>query len=295
MSDLSGFDAAYPPSNAPRDQVVLGYLGGDTPHVWTPAEWKAQPARFRIGIWTRSNPIGAAQGTSEGKAALAAWRTLGAPGGTLIVLDYETAQNAAYLQAFDAQVVAGGCKVAVYGSTSTVYKNPKPSGGYFPADITDTPHLVPGTLITQWKFESGWDDDEIDASAETMLWDTQAAQGGTTMSIGWNDTIEGIGGRKGGNEVAYILTDIGRLRDCLFGDTTVAVPAGSPLAKLLAFLNSASTEVTELTAIEGVVEHLAQPAVDAVELAAALAGNAAFVNAIAAAVVERIGADLKTG
>jgi hypothetical protein len=294
VSDLTGFDSAYPPSNPPPDQVVFGYLGGDTPHVWTPAEWAAQKARYRVGIWTRSNPVGAAQGKSEGEAAVAAWRALGAPAGTLLVLDYETAINSAYLTAFDDAAVAGGCKVAVYGSTSTVYRNPKPSGGYFPADITNTPHLVPGTLITQYEFESGWDDDEVAAGATSMLWDTQPAQGGSTMSaIQWSDDINGIGGRKGGNRVDYILTDISRLRDALFGDTTVQVPAGSPLANLLAFLKGATGELAEVQQIVGSVEKLSAPTVDAAALATAIAGDAAFIDAIANAFVAKIGSDLK--
>lgn len=109
----------------------------------------------------------------------------------------------------------------------------------------------------------------------------------------WNDTINGIGGRKGGNQVDYILTDISRLRDALFGDTTVQVPAGSPLAKLLAFLNGASGEEAAVAALAKQVAALTQPTVDAAALATALAGDTAFVEAIAAAIVTKIGADLK--
>lgn len=190
MADLSGFDAAYPPSHAPADQVVMGYLGGDTPHAWTPGEWGAQPARYRIGVWTRSDPVGAAQGKTEGAVAVAAWRALGAPSGTLIVLDLETAVNAAYVTAFDAQVVADGFRVAIYGSKDTLFRNPKTSGGYFTADLTGSPHLYPGTTITQWRFESLWDDDEISGAVTGWLWDTQAAAAGTTTTT---TTAQGAG------------------------------------------------------------------------------------------------------
>lgn len=169
---LAGYDAAYPPGAAPvGDQVVMGYLGGNTPHVWAPADWASQRARFRIGIWTRSNPIDAEQGTAEGIAAAAAWKGLGATPGSLIVLDYETAINAGYVQAFDAAVRAGGFRLALYGSKSTLFQNPAPSGGYFPADLTGTPHLYPGAVLTQYRFESAWDDDVVSAAA--VLWDTQ--------------------------------------------------------------------------------------------------------------------------
>lgn len=171
---VGGYDAAWPAGSPPTgDLVVMGYLGGDTPHPWSPADWASQPARFRIGIWTRSNPVDAAQGTAEGRQAVAAWVALGATPGSLLVLDYETAVNGPYVTAFDAEVVAAGFKMALYGSTSTLFQNPRPSGGYFPADLTGTPHLYPGTLLTQWAFEQAWDDDTISAAA--VLWDTRPA------------------------------------------------------------------------------------------------------------------------
>src|SRR5579863_3052451 len=89
-----GYDAAYPPSSPPKasNEVVMGYLGGDTPHVWSLAEWNSQPARYRVGIWTRSNP-GGYNGTSEAQEAVAKWKSLGAPAGSMIALDLETAED----------------------------------------------------------------------------------------------------------------------------------------------------------------------------------------------------------
>ena len=177
---LGGYDAAWPVGSPPvDDRVVLGYLGGDTPHPWLVTDWASQPARYRVGIWTRSNPQQHAQelgvttfqlGQQEALTALVSWRNLGAPSGTLLALDYETAVCADYVRGFDAEVVAAGDKVALYGSKSTVFQNPKPSGGYWPADLTGASHLYPGTLITQYKFENDWDDDTVAANAP--LWDT---------------------------------------------------------------------------------------------------------------------------
>ena len=108
MSLDSGYDAAYPPSDPPAgDQVVMGYLGGNTPHVWTPADWNSQKARFRVGIWTRSNP-GGYNGTSEAQQALNVWRSLGAPPGTLLALDLETAQDAGFVDAFVGEIARQG-------------------------------------------------------------------------------------------------------------------------------------------------------------------------------------------
>jgi hypothetical protein len=279
MTDLSGYDAAYPPADPPADQVVFGYLGGDTPNVWTPAEWAAQKARYRVGIWTRSDPVGAAQGTTEGRAAVAAWRALGADGGTLLVLDLETAVNAAYVTAFDAEIVAGGCKVAAYGSTATLFKNPRPSGGFFPASITDTAHLYPGTLLTQYAFESGWDDDEVAGSLVGSLWDTQ---GGTEMALTQTDA-------------ELIATTLLNTPIARAGNTAAGAEKGNTsLFEVLAWSDAGLQGTHDLMqVVEGTVEKISAPVVDAAELASALAGNGAFVNALAAAVVAQIGADLK--
>jgi hypothetical protein len=286
MTDLSGFDAAYPPTNAPADQVAFGYLGGNTPHPWTRAEWAAQKARYRVGIWTRSNPTGAAQGTAEGNAAVAAWRGLGAPAGTLIALDLETAVNAAYVNAFDAATTAAGFKVAAYGSKSTLPRNPKPSGGYWIADVTNKPHLYPGATITQYEFESGWDDDEISGTLVGLLWDTQ---GGTEMALVASD-IQAVAAAT----VKLLLgTSLPRAGAGETGTTTPAALAEWADSGVQGTRGLIAAVGTQVTALQAAVAKLAQPAVDPDELAAALAGDAAFVAAIATAVVAQIGDDLK--
>lgn len=180
---IGGYDAAWPPQDPPPDdRVVMGYLGGDTPHPWSLADWLSQPARYRVGIWTRSDPQSHAQalgispaalGTQEGRLAASIWKALGATPGSLIVVDLEMAVCPQFVTAMDAEVVAAGFKLAEYGSKSTLFQNPKASGGYFPADLTGMPHLYPGTLLTQYKFENNWDDDTVAASV--VLWDTRPA------------------------------------------------------------------------------------------------------------------------
>lgn len=168
---ISAYDSAWPDNPAPAgDQVVMGYIGGDTPHVWSLADWNSQPARYRIPIWTRDNP-GGYSGTTEAQAALAKLDSLGAPRGITVVIDFELAQDADYVLKFDAVMVAAGNKTALYGSKSTLFNNPRPSAGYFPADLTGVPHLYPGTLLTQYQFESNWDDDVV--SSSLPLWDTR--------------------------------------------------------------------------------------------------------------------------
>lgn len=310
MSNLAGYDAAYPPGTPPAgDTVVLGYLGGDTPHAWTKGEWDTQPARYRIGIWTRSNPTGSGQGNAEGIAAAAAWQALGATPGSLIGLDFETAINGPYVTAFDAAVTAAGFKVALYGSTSTLFQNPKPSGGYWPADLTGIPHLYPGTLLTQYAFESAWDDDTISAAA--VLWDTAAISGDDNMAWTQDDINALVDALVPAVRDAILNRQLGRQGADETGNTTLGGMAawndehvvqitraigavGSKVDALAVALAAAVTQ--ESTELEAITAEIGQTHVDvdAAELATSLAGNSAFTNAIAAAVVAQIGADLKS-
>ena len=177
MSTRRMYDAAYPPARPPAWEAVAGYLGGDTPHVWTRAEWDRQPARYRLGIWTRSNPAGYS-GTTEGRTAAAAWRALGAPGGSTIGLDFEQAVDADYVHAFDAACVAAGYRCVLYGAESYVLHNPRPSGGYWLAHWTGTPYLDTRSSITQYAgdVQLGTDYDANLVSDSLTLWDTRPNQ-----------------------------------------------------------------------------------------------------------------------
>jgi len=166
MSLDSGYDAAYPVSRPPAGaKVVLGYLGGNTPHVWTLAEWKSQGVQFWVGIWTRSNP-GGYNGTTEAAKALAYWHNvIGAPRGTLIALDLETAQDAGFVDAFVAEVARQGDFVVDYGSVGFLFGNPPGNAGYWPAslgavNLYNHPHVV----ATQTAFGPSYDTDLLLAS-----------------------------------------------------------------------------------------------------------------------------------
>jgi hypothetical protein len=147
------YDAAFPPKNPPQHDAIAGYIGGNTPHVWTVAEWEDQTAksgaRFWLPIYVRSNP-GSHDPFNDAAIACNWLLNRGMPEGMTLALDYETAVNANYLEEFDGVVSRAGWRVAVYGSISTVRKNPEPSGGYWIADWTGRPHIVPGSVATQW-------------------------------------------------------------------------------------------------------------------------------------------------
>jgi len=172
MSTISGYDAAYPPSSPPKaDSVVMGYLGGNTPHVWSKSDWDSQPARYRVGIWTRSNP-GGYNGTTEAQQAVDAWRAVGAPVGTLIALDLELAQDAGYVDAFVAECTKLSTPTIDYGSLSTLFGNPPGSAGYWPSDPGATALYDHASVVaTQTAIGTTYDPDILLASLP--LWDTQ--------------------------------------------------------------------------------------------------------------------------
>ncbi len=168
------FDAAFPPSSPPPWEVAAGYIGGNTPHVWTDQEWARQPARYRLPIFTRSTG-----GDPNGDAAASVrWlRAHGVPPGCCVALDYETRIDAGYLRTFDWIVGQVGYLTMVYGTRRTVLQNPKPSGGYWVAEWSGSPHLYPGSAATQWSGSGpfGGEYDPNLVADSTPLWDTQEA------------------------------------------------------------------------------------------------------------------------
>jgi hypothetical protein len=185
------YDAAFPPSSPPAWEAVAGYIGGNTPHVWTGAEWRSQPARWRLPIFTRSH---GGDPSADAHTAVSWLTTHHVPKGACVALDYETRVDAGYLRAFDAAVVRAGWKVMVYGSKSYVLSNPKPSGGYWVADWTGSPFLYPGSAATQWASDAmlgrPWDANLVADSA--TLWDTKTSTstGGDWFSMATRKDLE---------------------------------------------------------------------------------------------------------
>ncbi len=166
------FDSAYPPTSPPKWEAVAGYIGGNTPHVWTDQEWAAQPARWRLPIFVRSHD---GDPLADAHASIVWLVRHEVPRGVTLALDYETRVDAAYLAAFDRAVTDAGWRVMVYGSRDFVLRNPKPSGGYWVAEWTGSPHLYPGSAATQWSgsgpFGGAYDPNLVADS--TPLWDTK--------------------------------------------------------------------------------------------------------------------------
>ena len=170
MTFLTFYDSAYPPANPPAGMDgVGGYIGGDTPHTWSLADWNSQHVRYRLPIFVRSDPAGAAA-TADVGAALTQLRAIGAPKGILVAWDMETAADAAYIKSVYSLMTADGYTLIVYGSESSVFGNENPDGLYWGADWTSVPGLVPGDAITQWVSFNSYDEDT--AEATLPYWDT---------------------------------------------------------------------------------------------------------------------------
>ena len=167
---LKFYDASSPPVPPPEGfDGVCFYGGGDTPHVWTPAEVEAQPARYRLPVFVRSDPD-EADAASDVVAFLAYLEWVGAPRGCLVALDSETSIDPAYVAAFVDGMQRGGYVTEDYGSQSTVAGNH--ARLVWGADWDGKPELAPGDVMTQYWALASIDEDV--ALASLPFWDTQA-------------------------------------------------------------------------------------------------------------------------
>ena len=128
-------DASVPPASRPQLYAIAGYIGGDTPHVWTEQEWDGQPAAFRLPIFTAANreDIACAAGEDawEIRKALAG---LNVAARFTVAVDIETRVYDIYLRALDAFLAPR--PLMVYGSLSTLLRCPVTSGGRWAAEWT---------------------------------------------------------------------------------------------------------------------------------------------------------------
>lgn len=170
MGDLTFIDSAYPLGSYPANvNGVAFYIGGDTPHVWSVPEIDACPYRFRLPVFTRSNPPGPGA-SSDASVAVARLHTIGAPTGTLVAWDSETSADASYIDGVYTVLKGNGYTLIVYGSQSTVLENQNPDGLYWGAQWTDVPHLIPGEGMTQYVSFASYD--ESLALSTLPFWDT---------------------------------------------------------------------------------------------------------------------------
>lgn len=238
-------DAAYPENvlsfGVPKIDALAGYIGGNTPNVWTMAEWQRltdlSGARYWLPIFTRSLGGDPAKDSAFSVAWMDAQEM---PKGATLALDLETRIDANYVRTFDAAIVRSGRRLMIYGSRSYVLRNPKPSGGYWVADYTGFPHLYPGSAATQWagsaRFGGAYDPNIV--ADTTQLWEvddvtfTDADRSKLNSLATHNDIIvvlEGSNDRVGARD---LLTAIRALpappnADAIASAVIAKLPAGS--------------------------------------------------------------------
>jgi hypothetical protein len=118
-------DAAYPPADPPPGVGgIMGYVGGNAYHTWTPAEWAPFHGVRQFPIWVaelNESP------QVTGRAAVAATARLGwvahAADTRVIVIDMETQADPAWWSGMAEVVTAAGYVPVAYGSLSTVLGN----------------------------------------------------------------------------------------------------------------------------------------------------------------------------
>jgi hypothetical protein len=125
------FDAAFPPSKAyPGTRAVAGYIGGNTPHVWTADEWnKASDGGnlAQLPIWVgyqENDPVQHAQDAAA-KAVALGWTAHHPSEWRAIVLDVEAEPiGETWLQAFGEELQDQGFLCWPYMSASVLGQDP---------------------------------------------------------------------------------------------------------------------------------------------------------------------------
>jgi hypothetical protein len=156
------WDAAYPVGTWPKGYSIgAGYIGGDTPHIWTTQEWGRYGKRRKLPIYTQNHP-NTATAEQEGFAALKRLYEIECPKGNPVAWDAEDAVNHDWSNIFASVLAWGGYRLWVYGQASTVFNN-LPHNGYWVAGWTGTPYMSthPDVRATQYASGKDWDSSTV--------------------------------------------------------------------------------------------------------------------------------------
>lgn len=130
------YDASVPPANPPRLYCVAGYIGGNTPHVWTLEEWRNMPSPYGMPIFTASDREDSNAAAIIDAATISAQLVaLGVAPDKTVVVDIETRVYDNYLDELNERLT--NWRLMAYGSVSTLVGNIKPRGGWWGAHWTD--------------------------------------------------------------------------------------------------------------------------------------------------------------
>lgn len=124
---------------------IGGYIGGDKAvNIWPNAAWHigAFDGKPKMPYYVPDEAVGISSNPTKDAFDLIqrAYR-LGIPKGKVLILDMETFAYPKYVTNFWNVVRWAGYRLWVYGSRSTVFRNPA-CDGYAVADYTSEPHLL---------------------------------------------------------------------------------------------------------------------------------------------------------
>jgi hypothetical protein len=170
MSLYQAFDASIPPMNPyPGCKAVMGYVGGNTPHVWTLAEWERFSNLAQFPIWVGYHEDHPEQ---HANACVSAVKNLGWAAHHVprraVLLDFETEINPSWIDSFAGVIWEGGYETMIYGSESTIVQNPPKEGRWIALyngqmSIPSDPYAVGH----QYKANVPWDGTVVDLSVIT--------------------------------------------------------------------------------------------------------------------------------
>lgn len=145
------WDASNPAITYPAWlKAGAGYIGGDTPNVWSPTQWSALGDRKKLPIWVRSDPI-TSEAEHDAFNILRSLFTLGVPHLSPVALDLETAVAPSYVLRVHRIIHFFGYELWIYGSEGTVFQNPV-CDGYWVATLDGVRRMVshPEVKATQY-------------------------------------------------------------------------------------------------------------------------------------------------
>ena len=125
LSPWKMHDSSIPPSKPlPGFHAVAGYIGGDTPHTWTKAEWDRFKGFPKLPIYVNDGSgFAKSDGERDAWQALARLFDLGVKPGSTVAYDLELRVAPKRVAGFKGMLEFFGYHVWVYGSLSTVFKN----------------------------------------------------------------------------------------------------------------------------------------------------------------------------
>jgi hypothetical protein len=153
--------------------IIAGYIGGDTPHVWTRVDWGHFNGYCKLPIWTASGASGTAAdgGAVAWEAVQALWTVADGDEKSMhvpIAVDLEQAVAPDWVAGFGSVCHYLGHPVWPYGSLSTILQNPACDGRWI-ADWDGQEQLIDNAIAVQYASGSQYDSSIVSPAGYEML------------------------------------------------------------------------------------------------------------------------------